>query len=64
MIMKLIFTFSETHSLFLSEFKERSERMLLEFINSIEKTRKSKKRVRNLYYLNLARFDGIIVSRY
>ena len=37
-------SFSENHSLFISDFKERSERMLLEFINNIEKTMNSNKK--------------------
>ena len=37
-------SFSEYHSLFISDFKERSERMLLEFINNMENTINSNKK--------------------
>ena len=38
--------------------------MLLEFINNMENTTNSNKKIRNVYYHNLARFDGIILLRY
>ena len=44
-------SFLEEHSLFISDFKERSERMLLEFINKIENTINSNKK-RNVYCHN------------
>ena len=56
--------FSELNYLFISDFEERSERMLFEFIYTIENTINCNTRIKNVYYHNLARFDGIILLRY
>lgn len=42
--------FSESHVLFISQFEDRSQILLLEFINSIEEVVKVNKGIRTVYF--------------
>lgn len=57
--------FSEDHHIY-DNFKDRSEKMFYDFINSIEFTVKKLKdlKIRTIYFHNLSRFDGIFIIRY
>lgn len=58
------FFYSEHFIDFYPNFKDRSERMLFEFVYSLEECVRKNRRLRTVYFHNFARFDGILLLRY
>ncbi|KAF5182439.1 Dna polymerase, partial [Thalictrum thalictroides] len=60
--------FSENHKTFYPNFKDRSERILFDFLYNLEELVKNEQRktsrIRTVYFHNFSRFDGIFILRY
>ncbi|OIT22082.1 PREDICTED: uncharacterized protein LOC109218069 [Nicotiana attenuata] len=55
--------FSEDNDFSISDFKKRSERMMLDFIERLAAVVSDEKEIRTVYFHNFSRYDGIIVTR-
>lgn len=55
--------FSEDHIIVISEFKDRSNRMLFDFLERLEVVAAERK-IRTVYFHNFSRFDGILFLKY
>jgi hypothetical protein len=55
--------FSEDHEFFIPEFKDRSNRMMFDFLERLAVVAAETK-IRTVYFHNFSRFDGILLMKY